>query len=53
MSPDAEMALMLGLFAAGAVLGLLSGRGPLSGWAALALPLILGPLGLGLTWLFC
>lgn len=45
--------LVLGLFACGALAGLLSRWGPLSGWAALALPLLLPPLGLGLTVLYC
>jgi hypothetical protein len=44
---------MLALFACGALVGLLSRWGPLTGWAALAFPLVLPPLGLGLTYLFC
>ena len=48
-----ETLLMLGLFAGGALAGLLSRWGPLSGWAALAFPLVLAPLGIGLTRLFC
>jgi hypothetical protein len=45
--------LVVGLFACGALAGLLSRWGPLSGWAALALPLLLPPLGIGLMMLFC
>ena len=46
-------ALVVGLFAFGALAGLLSRWGPLSGWAALGFPLVLPPLGIGLTALFC
>lgn len=49
----AEILLVLGLFVCGAFAGLMSRWGPLSGWAALALPLLLPPLGIGLTLLFC
>jgi hypothetical protein len=48
-----ETLLMLGLFACGALAGVLSRWGPLSGWAAMAFPLVLPPLGIGLTRLFC
>ncbi len=48
-----EMVLLLGVFAGGALAGLLSRWAPLSGWAALALALVLPPLGIGLTRLFC
>ena len=48
-----EMLLMLGLFACGTLAGLLSRWGPLSGWAALAFPLVLAPFGIGLTRWFC
>jgi hypothetical protein len=48
-----EALILVGMFAGGAVLGLLSRWGPLSGWAALAFPLVLPPLGFGLTILFC
>jgi hypothetical protein len=48
-----ECLLMFGLFAGGALAGLLSRWGPLSGWAALALPLVLPALGIGLTRVFC
>ena len=48
-----EILLMLGLFACGALAGLLSRWGPLYGWAALAFPLVLPALGIGLTRLFC
>ena len=41
------------LFAFGALSGLLAQWGPLSGWAALAFPLVLPPLGIGLARLFC
>jgi hypothetical protein len=44
---------MLGLFALCAVVGLLSRWGPLSGLAALAFPVLLLPLGIALTLLFC
>jgi hypothetical protein len=44
---------MLGLFACGTLAGLLARSGPLSGWAAMAFPLVLQPLGIGLTRLFC
>jgi len=45
--------LVLGLFAGGALVGLLSRWGPRSGWAALALPLLLPALGVGLMVRFC
>ena len=48
-----EVVLMLGLFACGGLAGILSRSGPLSGWAALAFPLVLAPAGFGLTVLFC
>jgi hypothetical protein len=48
-----ESLLALGLFAAGALAGLLSRPGPRSGRAALALPLVLPPLGFGLAAAFC
>jgi hypothetical protein len=49
-----ELLLLLGLFACGAVAGLLAPRwtSP-SGWAALAFPVVLPPLGIGLGCLFC
>jgi hypothetical protein len=54
MSAEAlDVLLMLGLFAAGALAGLLTRWGPLSGWAALALPLVLPTAGIWLTHLFC
>lgn len=43
----------LGLFAGGALAGLLSRWAPLSGWVALALPLLLPPLGMALMVQFC
>jgi hypothetical protein len=49
----AEVLLMLGMFVGGALVGLLARWGPLSGWAALAFPLLLPPLGIGLTIQFC
>src|SRR5262249_61455283 len=49
----AENLFLLALFACGAFAGLLSRWGPLSGWAALALPLLLPPLRIGLTLWFC
>jgi hypothetical protein len=54
VNPEAlETLLMLGLFACGALAGLLSRWGPLSGWAALAFPLVVPPVGIWLTRLFC
>ena len=53
MSAEAlEVLLMLGLFAGGALAGFLT-RWPLSGWAALALPVVLPPAGVWITHLFC
>lgn len=49
----AEVIFLLGMFACGAIVGLQSWRGPLFGWAALALPLVLPPLGIGLSLWFC
>jgi hypothetical protein len=49
----AEALILLVMFAGGALGGLLSRWLPLSGWAALVFPLVLPPLGLGLTALFC
>lgn len=49
----AETLILLGMFAGGALAGLLSRWGPLSGWAALAFPLVLPPVAIGLTILFC
>jgi hypothetical protein len=48
-----ETLLMLGLFACAALAGHLSRWGRLSGWAALAFPLVLPPVGIWLTRLFC
>jgi hypothetical protein len=53
MSPETEIVLMLGLFALGTVLGLLSGKIALSGWLALTLPLVIPPVGVALTAMFC
>ena len=53
MSLEAKLLLTLSLFAFGVVAGLVSRRGPLSGWAALAFPAVLPPLGIGLTISFC
>jgi hypothetical protein len=49
----AENLYLPALFAGGALLGLLSRWGPLSGWAALAFPLVLPLVGLGLAIAFC
>ena len=49
----AQVLLVLGLFGAGALVGLLSRWGPLSAWAALAFPCVLPPLGILLAALFC
>lgn len=51
MTPEAL--ILLGMFAGGALAGPLSWWGPPSGWAALAFPLVLPPLAIGLTILFC
>ena len=48
-----EAVILLGMFAGGALAGLLSRWMPTSGWAALAFPLVLPPLGVGLAALFC
>lgn len=48
-----EVLLLFGLFGVGAVAGLLSRWGPLSGWAALAFPIVSPPLGLWLGTVFC
>ncbi len=53
LSREAELLLTLGLFVFGIVAGLVSRWGPLSGWAALAFPTVLPPLGIGLTISFC
>jgi hypothetical protein len=53
MSADSEVFLVFGLFAGGAVAGLLSRRAHLSGWAALFFPVALPSLGIGLGLLFC
>jgi hypothetical protein len=50
---NGEMLFFLAMFAGGAIAGLLSSRVPLSGWAALAFPLVLPPVGVGLTMMFC
>lgn len=50
---NSEMLIMLGLFACGAVVGLLLRCGPGSGWVALAFAAVLPPLGIGLTSVFC
>jgi len=49
----AEMLLLLGMFACGALVGLLSKWGPRSGWVALVLPLVLPPVAIGLAACFC
>ena len=48
-----ENLFLLALFACGAFAGLMSRWGPLSGWAALAFPLVLPAAGIGLTMAFC
>lgn len=48
-----EALILLGMFAGGALGGLLSRWVPISGWAALAFPLLLPVLGVGLAILFC
>jgi hypothetical protein len=48
-----ETVLMLSLFAGGAVAGVMSRWAPASGWAALGLAVVLPPLGIALTRLFC
>ena len=53
MSPDAQVLFMFGVLALGGGLGLLSRWGPLSGWAALAFPLVLPPVAIGLSMAFC
>jgi hypothetical protein len=44
---------VLGIFGGGALVGLLSRWGPLSGWAALVFPLVLPPAGVVLGMQFC
>jgi hypothetical protein len=53
VGPQGEVLVLFGMIALGGVSGLLSRRGPLSGWAALALPLVLPPLSFGLIRAFC
>jgi hypothetical protein len=53
VGPEGEVLFVFGLLAFGAVVGLLSRRGPLSGWAALAFPVVLPPLAIRLMLLFC
>jgi hypothetical protein len=48
-----EQILVLALFSVGLLVGFLSRWGPLSGWAALILPLVVPPLGIGLAMKFC
>jgi hypothetical protein len=47
------MGLLLAVFSSGVLVGLLSRWGPLSGWAALAFPLLVPAVGIGLCVLFC
>ena len=53
MGPQGEVLFLFGMIAFGAVVGLLSRWGPLSGWAALAFPLLLPPAAIGLSMAFC
>jgi hypothetical protein len=48
-----ENQLLLSVFVCGVFAGLLSRWGPLSGWAALGLPLVLPLLGIALAERFC
>jgi hypothetical protein len=48
-----DVVLVLGLFAGGALAGLLSRSWPLNGWVALAFPVLFPPLGIGLGTAFC
>ena len=48
-----EFQFLSAMFACATLAGLSSRWAPLSGWAALAFPILLPPLGLGLTMLFC
>jgi len=48
-----DQELFVWSFGFGALAGLLSRWGPLSGWGALALPLLVPPVSLGLSWAFC
>jgi hypothetical protein len=48
-----EEAFVFGLLGLGAAAGLLSRWGPLYGWVALLLPLVLPPVGIGLGMAFC
>ncbi len=49
----AEIVIPLAMFAFGALAGLASKWWPLSGWIALALPLLVPPLGIALAQRFC
>ena len=53
MGPEAQVLFMFGVLALGGGVGLLSRWGPLSGWAALAFPLVLPPVAIGLCMAFC
>jgi hypothetical protein len=53
MGPEAQVLFMCGVLAFGGGVGLLSRWGPLSGWAALAFPLVLPPVAIGLSMSFC
>jgi hypothetical protein len=48
-----DAVLVPALFAVGALAGLLTKWAPLSGWAALAFPLVVPPLGFWLASQFC
>jgi hypothetical protein len=53
VGPQGEVLFLSGMLVLGAMAGLLSRRGPLLGWAALAFPLVLLPVAFGLIRAFC
>jgi hypothetical protein len=53
VSQEAQIALLLGMFAFGAAAGAVSRWGPLSGWFALVFPVVLPPVSIGTMMLFC
>jgi hypothetical protein len=48
-----EAIFLLAVFCCALLAGILSRWGPLSGWAALVFPLLVPPVGFGLTLAFC